>query len=286
VYRCCWLVSLAACNGLYGLESTELLPDDEDADGVADIDDNCRHIANPDQADDDGDGAGDACDQCPLIPDAQGSDLDGDGFGDACDPHPDRIGDCLVLFDSFTDPSQFDAGWMISSTNPTPVVDAEPGFVTLRYQPGFDLGIFARGLTGLFDVDVVGKTEGGMAQIMAATSVTSGMIGYRCKMEEPSATLVTQAAGCTTIFADLVPKISVARDVRVRVGIEDLGTSVSMFCRADYGIAVGIVRTMGCTRITDGAPGVITAGSDVEIHAIAITSYEAGRSECPASIVR
>jgi len=40
---------------------------DLDGDGVADIDDNCPTVANPDQADSDGDGVGDACDVCPNV---------------------------------------------------------------------------------------------------------------------------------------------------------------------------------------------------------------------------
>jgi len=38
------------------------LPGDMDGDGMADGDDNCPTVANPDQADADGDGAGNACD--------------------------------------------------------------------------------------------------------------------------------------------------------------------------------------------------------------------------------
>ena len=81
---------------------------DRDGDGVADGQDNCPDLPNPDQADRDGDGLGDPCDPCPDTdrndPDQDNvcndvdncpadanpdqSDLDSDGAGDACDPCP------------------------------------------------------------------------------------------------------------------------------------------------------------------------------------------------------
>ncbi|MBK8915805.1 MAG: thrombospondin type 3 repeat-containing protein [Phycisphaerales bacterium] len=62
--------------------------DDADGDGVPDHLDNCRLIANPDQADGDGDGVGDACDNCPAVANPSQADCDNDGVGDACDTHP------------------------------------------------------------------------------------------------------------------------------------------------------------------------------------------------------
>ena len=63
--------------------------DDRDADGVADVDDNCPDTPNPGQQDTDGDGLGDACDNCPLTPNLGQPDSDGDGIGDDCDNCPD-----------------------------------------------------------------------------------------------------------------------------------------------------------------------------------------------------
>ena len=79
--------------------------EDDDNDGVLDVDDNCPLIGNASQLDTDGDGEGDACDtdddgdgvvdsedNCPLIANADQADTDGDGIGDVCDPDLDNDG--------------------------------------------------------------------------------------------------------------------------------------------------------------------------------------------------
>jgi hypothetical protein len=69
------------------LTSGALLPcEDDDADGVEDVLDNCPAHPNAEQSDGDLDGVGDACDNCP----AQANPLQEEGFGDptrgdACD---------------------------------------------------------------------------------------------------------------------------------------------------------------------------------------------------------
>ena len=106
------------------LFDSELAPD-SDNDGVADDEDNCPTIFNPEQnlstfyADQDGDGLGDtsnsvdACeapagfvdnddDNCPTVANADQTDTDGDGQGDACDTDDDGDGvpdvnDCAPL---------------------------------------------------------------------------------------------------------------------------------------------------------------------------------------------
>jgi hypothetical protein len=78
------------------------LPQDTDADGVPDNEDNCRE-KNPDQADIDMNGIGDACedfdhdgvpnnsDNCPDEPNASQRDTDKDGMGDVCDTEESRF---------------------------------------------------------------------------------------------------------------------------------------------------------------------------------------------------
>ncbi|HEY8430968.1 MAG TPA: amidohydrolase family protein [Sandaracinaceae bacterium] len=63
--RCPLDAGTTACSGID--------PNDRDGDMVPDDADNCRAIANPDQADGDGDGVGDACDECPEAPNPGGS---------------------------------------------------------------------------------------------------------------------------------------------------------------------------------------------------------------------
>ncbi len=90
-------------------EEDEIVPGDEDGDGVFREHDNCPELADPDALDGDADGLGDVCDACPanedtrdedadgsddcvdLCPDVASTsnqDSDGDGVGDACDVCP------------------------------------------------------------------------------------------------------------------------------------------------------------------------------------------------------
>lgn len=82
-------------------------PPDRDRDGVADEQDNCADIYNPNQADWDGDGKGDACSRLPtsaevaafvasrpatVPPTCLGPDTDQDHVPDMCDPDADGDG--------------------------------------------------------------------------------------------------------------------------------------------------------------------------------------------------
>ncbi|HSA59372.1 MAG TPA: choice-of-anchor Q domain-containing protein [bacterium] len=71
--------------------------EDDDDDGVLDVDDNCPADANADQADADGDGVGDACDNCVDDDNADQADADADGIGDACDTDGGGSGGCSLI---------------------------------------------------------------------------------------------------------------------------------------------------------------------------------------------
>ncbi len=88
-------------------ESASVSGADDDGDGVANEQDNCRTAANPDQRDTDGDGQGDACDgdldgdgranasdNCPNASNGDQRDFDGDGIGRACDADDLAPGAC------------------------------------------------------------------------------------------------------------------------------------------------------------------------------------------------
>ncbi|HSI05448.1 MAG TPA: thrombospondin type 3 repeat-containing protein, partial [Myxococcota bacterium] len=66
--------------------------DDDDSDGVDNLEDNCITVANPEQSDEDHDGVGDGCDNCPAFPHPLQTNSDGDVFGDLCDPDIDGDG--------------------------------------------------------------------------------------------------------------------------------------------------------------------------------------------------
>lgn len=54
---------------------------------------------------------------------------------------------------------------MIFTTNTTPIVTPEKGDVILRYQPGFNLGILEKDVTGLVNVEVAVSSPTGSASI-------------------------------------------------------------------------------------------------------------------------
>ncbi|KAM9852022.1 thrombospondin-3a [Aulostomus maculatus] len=71
--------------------------EDADGDGIKNVEDNCRLVANKDQQNSDSDSFGDACDNCPNVPNSDQKDTDSNGQGDACDQDIDGDGIPNVL---------------------------------------------------------------------------------------------------------------------------------------------------------------------------------------------
>src|SRR5262252_1919385 len=160
------LIAIAACNSALGIDHTTLAIDalaDSDGDGVADELDNCPSLPNPSQSDVDHDGIGDACDDCPLVSDPdQHADADGDGVGDLCDPHPTLAKDCLIVLDTFGDPSTFASHWLALPAGTPDVVATASGVVVFPNGTDNSFAAFvARDdagavITGAFSVQVIG----------------------------------------------------------------------------------------------------------------------------------
>lgn len=94
---------------------------DTDGDGVDDDVDNCIAAQNPAQHDEDSDGYGDDCDNCPSYPNTSQANTGeiaagaaADSVGDACDPRPDRSGESILYFDTFTG-TTLSADWTVIS---------------------------------------------------------------------------------------------------------------------------------------------------------------------------
>jgi hypothetical protein len=69
---------------------------DSDGDGVADSEDNCPSVPNPDQTDTDGDGVGDVCDRCLTVNKAGSGTVISDPAGINCGA------DCTEVYDDGT----------------------------------------------------------------------------------------------------------------------------------------------------------------------------------------
>lgn len=297
------MIGLCGCNAVYGLQTTNLAPDDRDHDGIADLDDNCRDTPNPDQADEDQDGVGDACDNCPLVvnPD-QSLDYDHDGIGDACDPHPADAGDCLVLFESFNDPVTFATSWQVRTSDATPDVVPEHGDVVVTPAPGSNgialvpTSLGSRSLAQLYDVQIsaqiaVAPGQDGISAVSSFTTPDTAA-GYYCTLYHDSTgtELYYARTGqfeASTSGAGTLSSTPISQALLLRLVTTTPQRAPTLQCRIDYGDAVASATLYSAvTMETGGAPGVIVqAPAPATIEAIAI--YElAPATACVPPIVR
>lgn len=299
------LLLAAACNELYGIEPTEIDQDtarDSDEDGRIDLDDNCPAVANGDQLDFDGDEVGDACDNCQLHSNTlqlnEGEPVsEQDTVGDDCDPNPASGGDCLVLLDFFSDPTQLTVNWELVAANgdpaPTvthlgdhivfePAATNRPAFMLARHEG-------AR-LVGRFSVNAVGvwsptKT---FVEGMTAADVTDATQFLACGMQKIDSTLATyiyfqQSSASSTISAGVLSGQPVRTDLSIRLFV-DRGTPDVARCSVEWGVADGVASTPSLQApLPAGGGGIYAKNEAIAVRAIAL--YET-RTSCPSPIVR
>jgi hypothetical protein len=282
------LLALAGCNPLLGIDQTHAVDagPDFDSDGVPDGQDNCPMVANPGQSDKDHDGVGDACDNCPLIPNVSQNDRDGDSVGDACDRSPFIAGDCLLLFDSFHDPSQFAMHWQ-------PL--AQPGESTSQVVSGIDavavsssganVGFVSRELSSQeFDVQVqaiasdLDKGAFGIGSNIAVDFKT----GFFCVLDVPSGTLTAYAADGSTGSA-ATQDSHLDPELLMRTQFVGAVTSVpTMHCRADFGLLIGLASVGVNVPPAAEAPGMFLSHGSASVTGIAVYGQA---TPCPPPII-
>ena len=288
--RTAWLavVLVAGCNSVFGLEETFPLDEDADDDGVADLDDNCRDVANALQLDSDHDGAGDECDACPVVANASdAADTDGDSIADMCDPRPTIAGDCMILLDRFSDPAALAATWTIYGD--ANAVSATTGGVALAPAMNQSVAMTAlddHGLpfTGTIHVQAIGhlKPALGVAGIIShAANLTDG---YRCSIDgvPNTATYVyatVNTSGSRSGNAGFLSSEPIGDELALRL-VED---ATVFRCRADWGIATGSTYAAFAPVLPAGGAGLFAQTASWTVNAVAL--YRAD-SPCPTPIIR
>jgi hypothetical protein len=289
---------LSACNQAFDLRPTVAAPPadaidavlDSDGDGVIDLDDNCRMVANQNQHDEDHDGLGDVCDNCPLVENnAQADAGDHDGIGDVCDPHPTDSGDCLKLFDSFLDPLTFAQHWRPFRQIPdTPGLEATVDRIRItphqNYPGGFvALDTAGADLVGTFSVQLSGAAVF-MVPMVQIGAVSNGVdntpttSGYLCALYQGKQVKMTQTG--TGPLSEMSASAVGSQFLLRLVPPEKPGNAT---CRVDYGLAVGTAFVGVTTVSTPGVVGAIAQLGPNDIEAIAIYDVQ---TSCAPAIIR
>jgi hypothetical protein len=295
-----WLVRAAmlltpACNEVYGLDPTLPAaegPPDRDRDGIEDAMDNCPDTPNPDQSDDDHDLRGDLCDNCPVVSNYPQLDVgDHDGIGDACDPHPESAGDCVILYDTFSDPAAFEQHWRVMTAGSTP--SAQPGQGHVVLVPGTGeatwIAVDDRGamLAGSFDVQLRGRFSITTGALVAASSASPIAYGYGCGVRWTGLNITAEASeydplGELAIGNSIFDPVT--DDVLLRLVSPGAG-GTDVTCRTDYGVDAEFAKFAPSRAPAGGGPGVQLAVDSADLDAIVIYHYQPGTA-CPTPILR
>jgi hypothetical protein len=288
------VVTLAACNQTYSLAPTTLEPDaspppDTDEDGVVDPLDNCPAHANADQTDDDQDGFGDRCDNCPLVanPD-QDTTGDDDPVGTACDPRPDQGGDCLVIFDSFSEPSVFTTHWELVVTGAAPVVEPMPGAVRLAPADASAIVLMPRDnngvvLAGIYNPQLRARftpTVGSLHVIAAFVRTTRAR--YGCGIADKPLTLratTSNGNGSVSMQGGITAE-TVGDALLLRLTQPNIDGL--LHCRGEYGFAAGLAQVQPTTNTmpTGNLPGIWLESDPVTLDAVAFYRSQLSTEAC------
>jgi hypothetical protein len=280
------MLCVVGCNEVYDLDPTVLTTFDRDEDGVQDAVDNCPDVPNADQSDEDHDVVGDRCDNCPLVANATQQALaDADGVGDACDPRPDVDGDCLIVVDTFRDPTAFAAHWsVLAEPGDTPDVRPEVDSVAITSHADFAVAIVARDdngnvMTGVHDVQLLARSKPVVlyaAVVAAVSNASRPRGGYACSLFGNVDEVVHVTNDGIMVQNASMSSEPVLDRLLLRLVIDgnELG------CRIEHGIAVGGLRVSVVPTPISGGPGASVRKIDLQIDAFA--AYEARPGQvCP-----
>jgi len=275
---------LAGCNGVLGIEHTHAVHD-SDRDGIDDAIDNCPSVANPDQSDLDADGVGDACDDCPVVSDPLPvqADFDGDGIGDACDPYPSTAGDCLLVFDTFSDPQAFSANWSVIGPGTVTagagqiVIDASAGLTGFVTRDVLDQPETIHALGTMPDQLVTDGT--GLAVVLDEASAFSA--GHGCEVEQLLGEGQDVALENASTSSE---RLSIGNGYRPDVLLRLRVGTFDNTCQVNWGIAVGVVSKPAMS-IAPGRSGVYANGITATIVGVVIYGRSLSAA-CPPPIIR
>lgn len=275
------LLLVAACNQVYGLDSTKQrdagVLADRDGDGVGDAEDNCLDRANANQRDTDGDLRGDVCDECPLLRRTSG-DADGDGVGDACDPQPTLARECLTVLETFSDASTFTANWTVAKTQPISTVAIEDGKAVVKpNMDGATVTLTEMSTVGQHgSVLILGRVLGRDPAVAAFAGMTGGNF-YGCRLQATSITTDVFGQSIEPV-TPLIPQPTIGDRFTIRLDtVRDM--PITVLCRVDLGTSVA-ARAQG-SQVGTGPSGILVASEAAEIDAVAfVGSRDASGLPC------